>query len=96
MKLKHAVLVHRGAAKAGVISFPSIDSKILGFAQGGDQIRMYHPSGLFQDESAYQVDAESGFIAVKPALQGGGRFTAVSSANPSYFQLLCEDRTDAE
>ncbi len=84
----------KGDAKAGLLDFPTLDSKILGFAQGGDQIRMYHPSGLFQDEAAYQAKAENGFIAVKPALQGGGRYTAVSSANPSFFYLLCSDRSD--
>jgi hypothetical protein len=71
-----------------------LNSEILGFAQGGDQIRQYHPTGLFADEAAFQTAAEDSFGAAKPALQNGGRYTAVSSANPSYFMLLCKDRSD--
>lgn len=92
----HKATFIKGDAKSGILDFQDLDSKILGFAQGGDQIRMYHPSGLFQDEAAFQPRAEEGFTAVKPALVGGGRFTAVSSANPSFFQLLAQDRSGDE
>jgi hypothetical protein len=92
----HPGRMTKGNDKSGILEFTSLDSKLLGFAQGADQIRMYHPSGLFQDEAAYQIGAEEGFIAVKPALQSGGRYTAVSSANPSFFMTLCRDETDAE
>lgn len=86
----------KGSSKAGLFECIDRHSSIEGFAQGGDQIRQYHPSGLFLDEAAYQTKAQDAFTAVKPALQNGGRFTAVSSANPSYFMLLCTDRTDEE
>lgn len=86
----------KGSTKAGVFECPERHSSIEGFAQGGDQIRQYHPSGLFLDEAAYQTKAQDAFTAVKPALQNGGRFTAVSSANPSYFMLLCTDQTNED
>ena len=84
----------KGSTKAGVFTCVEKHSSIEGFAQGGDQIRQFHPSGLFLDEAAYQTKAQDAFTAVKPALQNGGRFTAVSSANPSYFMLLCNDATN--
>jgi len=84
----------QGAAKSGFVSVPGLGSEILGFPQGADQIRQYHPSGVFQDEAAFQEMAGAAFMAIKPAIQQGGRFTAVSSANPSWFMLACTDRTD--
>lgn len=80
-----------GTSRAGVMVVPSLDSEIIGLGQGPDQIRQYHPSGLFQDEAAFQIQAGDAFAAIKPSLQNGGRFTAISSANPSFFQLLCGD-----
>lgn len=89
--------VHRaeyaiGAAKSGMLRITSLNSEILGFPQGPDQIRQYHPSGVFQDEAAFQVSAGDAFAAIKPAIQAGGRFTAISSANPGWFHLACSDR----
>lgn len=84
----------RGAAMSGVMKLPTIGSEILGFPQGPDQIRQYHPSGVFQDEAALQEMAGAAFMAIKPTIQQGGRFTAVSSANPSWFMLACQDRID--
>ena len=83
-----------GSGRAGVLTVEKLDSEIIGFAQGPDQIRQYHPSGVFQDEAAFQVDAGAAFSAIKPSIQQGGRFTAVSSANPSWFMLCCQDNTD--
>lgn len=69
-------------------------SEILGFPQGPDQIRYLHPSGVFQDEAAFQTEAGAAFAAIKPAIQAGGKFVAISSANRSYFELICRDKTD--
>lgn len=80
-----------GQTRAGILTVPDINSTILGFPQGPDQIRQYHPSGVFVDEAAFQVEAEAAFMAVKPAIQAGGRYTAVSSANPGFFMAACRD-----
>jgi hypothetical protein len=81
-------------SKAGCVKVPELNSEIIGFPQGADQIRQYHPSGIFLDEAAYLVDAGNTFAAVKPAIQDGGRFTAVSSANASWFWKACSDELD--
>jgi len=74
-----------------VLEFPAINSRMKGIPEGPDQIRMYTASGIFMDEMAFQDSAEKAFQAAKPTIDGGGRFTGVSSANPSFFQTLVED-----
>ncbi len=85
-----------GPARSGHLRVPSINSEIIGFPQGPDQIRSLHPSGFFQDEAAFQVEAGDAFTAIKPAIQQGGRFTAISSSNPGWFFLVCNDRDQEE
>src|SRR2546428_547190 len=94
LKKVHPARAGAGTAKAGVMRIESLNSEIMGFPQGADQIRQYHPSGIFLDERAYLVDAGPTFAAVKPAIENGGRFTAVSSANPSWFWKACDDSLD--
>lgn len=77
--------------KSGRLFLPTLDSEIIGLAQGPDQIRMHHPSGIFLDEMAFQEKAGDTFAAVKPAIQAGGKLTGISSANPGFFHLICED-----
>jgi hypothetical protein len=81
----------KGENKSGTIRIPAIDSALRGFPQGADQIRQYHPSGFFSDEAAFQSAAGDSFSAIKPAIQAGGRYTAVSSANPSFFMHIAQD-----
>jgi hypothetical protein len=83
-----------GTSRSGHMQVESINSEILGFPQGADQIRQLHPSGVFSDEAAFQDAAGDAFAAIKPAIQAGGRYTAVSSANPGWFYLAVTDRTD--
>ena len=49
-------------------------------------------SCLLIDEAVFQPDLEAAVSAAQPMLKGGGRLDVVSSANPGYFQELCEDR----
>ena len=87
----HPAVFSHGSTRAGVLRVPSLKSVIMGFPDGSDQIRQYHPSGAFQDEAAFQREAEASFTALKPAIQAGGRFTGVSSANPGWFLKACKD-----
>lgn len=87
----HPATFSQGQDKAGELIIPSLNSKIVGISQGPEQLRQYHPTALFVDEAAYHPEAEECFIAVKPALQGGGRYSAISSANPGFFMRLCRD-----
>lgn len=73
------------------IEFPELHSKIRGVPQGGDQLRMHTASGVFSDEMAFQSEAEDSYTAAKPTIEGGGRFTGVSSAYPSFFEELYKD-----
>lgn len=91
LKNVHKATFGAGGSRSGVMKVDSLGSSLLGFPQGADQIRQYHPSGVFQDEAAFQPEASASFAAIKPAIQQGGRFTAVSSANPGWFQLCVTD-----
>lgn len=85
----------QGASRAGTFIVPSMQSEIIGFPQGADQIRQYHPSGVLSDECAFNPEASSCFAAIKPAISDGGKYTAISSANEGWFRFLCRDQLDA-
>jgi hypothetical protein len=85
-----------GGNRSGILTLPAMNSEILGFPQGPDQIRQFHPSGVFQDEAAFQDQAAAAFQAIKPAIQEGGKFYAISSANPGWFESICNDTSDEE
>lgn len=84
----------KGNAKSGELFFLKQKSEVLGFPQGPDQIRQFHPTGVFTDEAAFQAEAGAAFAAVKPAIMMGGRYTAISSANRSWFENICRDRDE--
>ena len=84
----------KGNAKSGELFFLDQKSEILGFPQGPDQIRQFHPTGVFADEAAFQLEAGASFAAVKPAILMGGRYSMISSANRSWFEEICRDRVD--
>lgn len=89
----HAVA---GGNRSGILILPNLNSEILGFPQGPDQIRQFHPSGVFVDEAAYQDQAAAAFQAIKPAIQEGGKYYAISSANPGFFEAICADTSDED
>jgi hypothetical protein len=93
LKDQHKAIFSKGSTRGGELKIETLSSEILGFPQGADQIRQYHPTGFFSDEAAFQSAAGESFSAIKPAIQNGGRYTAVSSANPSFFMHLCKDST---
>lgn len=80
--------------KASGFEIEELGNQIYGFAQGPDQVRMFHPAGIFMDEAAFQPMAAEAFAAIQPAIMGGGKVTLLSSANPGFFQLVCEDRSE--
>jgi hypothetical protein len=81
----------KGDMKGGVLEVPELGSMIMGFPQDPDTVRQFHPRGLFQDEAAFMPKAGDAFAAAKPTIQNGGRYTAISSATASWFQMLCND-----
>jgi hypothetical protein len=76
--------------------FKETDSMIQGFASGADQLRQHTLSGIFADEMAFWEDAEKMYSASFPTLEGGGRFTGVSSPAPGFFKRLCDDELDLD
>jgi hypothetical protein len=72
-------------------------SRVRGIAQGARIIRSEHPSVVFSDEGGFQDEFDSSFTASLPAVQGGGLFLAVSSAEPGSFQaIVCPDQPNTE
>lgn len=67
-------------------------SYVKGIAQGADQLRQYTASAILCDEMAFWEDAESTWTSLKPTIQGGGKVTMISSAQPGFFQRIVEGR----
>lgn len=91
LKNVHKAAVAEGSNKAGIIKIPSLQSEILGLPKGSTKVRQYHPSAMFSDEAAFNPEASESFSAIKPAISAGGRYIAISSANPSWFMHVCRD-----
>src|SRR5215472_3269091 len=73
------------------LKYPTIGSEIIGVAQGADQLRQYTLTAIFADEMAYWELAHDTYSASIPTLEGGGRFTGVSSASPGFFKQAVFD-----
>jgi hypothetical protein len=71
--------------------YPHNDSVLLGIAQGSDQLRGLAITSWFADEFAFWERAGETYAASIPALEGGGRFTGVSTPNPGFMKQLCFD-----
>lgn len=76
----------------GKLRFPELNSMIQGFPQGADQLRQFTFSGILADEMAFWDNAEDMYSGAFPTLEGGGRFTAISSAAPGFFKYLVHDQ----
>ena len=74
------------------ISFERLHSMIWGIPQGKDQVRSHTASMIVSDEMGHQVEAEEAFVAAKPTIDGGGRYVAISTANPGFFERLVKDQ----
>ena len=77
--------------QTGRIKFPSMQSEVLAFAQGTDQLRQYTVTAILFDEFAFWEKAQETYAASLPTLEGGGRLTVISSANPGAFEMLVND-----
>lgn len=81
------------------IVFPETHSKVQGFPQGGNQLRQYGFSGIFEDECAFQEESEATYAAAEPTVRGGGRFVKVSSRaieDKGFFKKIVFDKINAE
>jgi len=92
----HSVKMSYLKIKAGK-GTPNEYSRIIGIPQGKDVLRQYTASAIFSDETAFQDMAEESYMAAKPTIDGGGRYTAVSSANGgNFFYRLLKGELDSK
>lgn len=73
------------------LDFPGLNSFIMGVPQGADQLRQYGATAILADEFAFWDRARETFMASKPTIDGGGRFSVVSSPKEGFFKDLCFD-----
>lgn len=71
--------------------WPGLYSQILGVAQGANQLRGPTASALLMDEVAFWEQCRASITAAKPTIEGGGRITLISSANPGFFKDIVFD-----
>lgn len=66
-------------------------SRIVGIPGGADQIRSYHPWGLFMDEAAFMPEAGDSYNNALPVCK---KIIVLSSAGPGWFADTIRDTTD--
>jgi len=74
----------------GFLRFPN-GSEIVALGEGEEQARQHTFTSVLADEVAFWQFAYETWTALRPTIEGGGRITAVSSANPGFFRDLCYD-----
>ena len=73
------------------VRFIDNNSTLWAIPQGAAIVRQRTASGIFSDEAAYQDEFADAYVAARPCIRGGGWFVALSTANPGFFQHLCQD-----
>lgn len=61
--------------------------RFLGVPKGADQIRIHHPYGYFQDESAFLPEAQEAYDAVRPVCK---QVICVSTDEIGWFHNECK------
>jgi hypothetical protein len=89
-------LIPKWKKTENMLEFPEIESRIQGFASGADQLRQFTLSGILGDEMAFWENAQLMYSNSYPTIEGGGRFTVLSSVAPSFFQKIVFDTLDLE
>lgn len=73
------------------LDFPGLGSFIQGVPMGADQLRQFTATAILADEMAFWEKGRETYMASLPTIQGGGRFTGVSSATESFFKDVVFD-----
>jgi len=75
-----------------LLEFPDLNSQIVAVSQESDALRQYTASAILFDEMAFADKAREIYVAAKPTIVGGGKFTGISSPNgKNFFYELCFD-----
>ena len=77
------------------LAFLDNGSEILGIPDGADQLRQMTLTGVLADELGFWDHAYETYVSLRPTIEGGGRFTGVSSANPGFFKALVNDEVSS-
>ena len=72
--------------------FPASESEIVGVGEGPDQLRQHTLSAIFADELGFWDRPYDTYVAARPTIEGGGRFTGVSTPAPGFFKQLIHDQ----
>jgi phage terminase large subunit-like protein len=81
------------------LKLPEVNSQMMGFASGADQLRQFTFSGIMADEMAFWDNAEDMYSASYPTIEGkneneGGKFIGISSPAPGFFEKMVFDKLD--
>lgn len=78
----------------GELSFPELNSEIKAFSSSNRSARSYTASAFFFDEMAHLDNVGEIWKAIKPTVDGGGKFTGVSTPNgKEFFYHLVADES---
>jgi hypothetical protein len=77
------------------IKFPTLGSDVYGIPQGPEQARSYTFSCVISDEFGFQEQLKETFGAVKPIVDGGGQFIAITTPpRQKNFAYECKRNLD--
>lgn len=74
------------------LTWPTLQSEIVGIGEGADQLRQHTCSAILADEFAFWDKAYETYVAARPTIEGGGRMTIVSTAGPGLYKNLVHDQ----
>ena len=72
---------YKKSGTPSMLNFIDENSIIHGVSQDSDALRQYTASCILSDEMAFQERSEQVFAAAKPTIDGGGKFTGISTPN---------------
>jgi hypothetical protein len=83
---------HPVEVREGELRFPDRKNVVMAVPEGPEKPRQFTWSLFISDEAAFQTMSRETYVAVQPAITGGGMYVMISSAAPSFFINMFEDR----
>jgi len=82
---------HPCERKEGQLTFPDRKNIVMAIPEGPEKPRQFTWSLFISDEAAFQAMSKETYVAVQPAIAGGGMYVMISSAAPSFFITMFDD-----
>jgi len=76
------------SADPPTLTLVETDAKLIGVAEGPDQLRQYTATAILADEFGTWQWPRLAYAAMRPCIDGGGRLTIVSSAYPGTWHEM--------